>query len=924
MPAEPFYSYLPDGVSFISKQAAAIKTIYAPLCGCDALGIKSAITPFLSGDIKIDKFHYLTKPASREDLRWPLREFFVFVKNKGVYSLTQESAPDSASVEIGPLWHKLTRTHKAAGLEFCAVNFVPTTGQNVELMQVTVKNISKKPIRFTPTAAVPLFGRCRDNKHDHEHVTALLNRARQTAQGVLMQTSMVFNEEGHKASHGVYYVYGCQEGAGGVSGSFPTVDSFYGDGGSLLRPAAVYENQKPVVLGPQAINGKEVVGALRFKEALLKPGTSQSYIVAVGIESDEAKTKETFSRFNSADKFAIALAANKKCWSDKISSIIFTKRDSNFNSWMRWVTLQPVLRRIFGCSFLPDHDYGKGGRGWRDIWQDLLSLILIEPHLVRGDLINNCAGIRIDGSNATIIGNTSAEFLADRNAITRVWMDHGAWPFLTLLLYIDQTGDFDILLQKQTYFRDQQFSRTLERLPMSFPRKVVLTDEQLRVSVNTTTRSCSRESNYENKLLDKKGHTYEGTILEHLLVQHLTQFFNVGEHNIIRLESADWNDGLDMARPKGESVAFTSLYGGNLLGLADLLDAMAAVKGIGAVRLARELLILLDTLSEKVDYDDHQAKHHHLFGKYFHSVQPALSGETVEVSLKDLTRDLRLKGNWISAHLRRQEKIRVKEGLTTYEWFNGYYDNKARQVEGLKDQRVRMTLTGQVFPVMSGLATNEEVEKIIISVDKFLKDKKLGGLRLNTDFGVQHYLDLGRAFSFAYGTKENGAFFSHMIVMYAAGLYQRGFARAGYEVLQSIYRMASDGKRSKIYPGIPEYFDSEGRGMYHYLTGSASWMVLTQLIHVFGVRGSRGDLILAPQLVKEEFNDKGMASVVCQFAGKRLTIEYHNPQKLDAGQYTIKEIKGDTLKCPLFLARDKACIPRTSITKAALINVTLG
>ena len=120
---------------------------------------------------------------------------------------------------------------------------------------------------------------------------------------------------------------------------------------------------------------------------------------------------------------------------------------------MRWVTLQPVLRRIFGCSFLPDHDYGKGGRGWRDIWQDLLSLILIEPHLVRQDLINNCAGIRIDGSNATIIGARPGEFLADRNAITRVWMDHGAWPFLTLLLYIDQSGDFDILLAKAELFQ---------------------------------------------------------------------------------------------------------------------------------------------------------------------------------------------------------------------------------------------------------------------------------------------------------------------------------------------------------------------------------------------------------------------------------------------------------------------------------------
>src|SRR5258708_36000596 len=116
MPPDAFYTYLPDGVSFTSKAASAIKTIYVPLCGTDTLSVKSAITPFLSGDIKIDKYHYLTKPSSREDLRNSVRDFFVFIKDKGVFSLTGESSPDSAFVEIGPLWHKLKRVHKAAGL----------------------------------------------------------------------------------------------------------------------------------------------------------------------------------------------------------------------------------------------------------------------------------------------------------------------------------------------------------------------------------------------------------------------------------------------------------------------------------------------------------------------------------------------------------------------------------------------------------------------------------------------------------------------------------------------------------------------------------------------------------------------------------------------------------------------------------------
>jgi cellobiose phosphorylase len=88
---------------------------------------------------------------------------------------------------------------------------------------------------------------------------------------------------------------------------------------------------------------------------------------------------------------------------------------------------------------------------------------------------------------------------------------------------------------------------------------------------------------------------------------------------------------------------------------------------------------------------------------------------------------------------------------------------------------------------------------VVEAVDEFLFDKKLGGVRLNTDFGAIQPA-LGRAFSFAYGEKENGAVFSHMAVMYANALYQRGFAKDGYRVLNSLFDMAKNSARSRIFP----------------------------------------------------------------------------------------------------------------------------
>lgn len=860
------YTFLRGKTTFISRDCRNYRSLYFPLCSISSDKIKSAITPFLSGDMKLDKNRYITKPVSIEDLRNPARNIFVDIKEKGIFNFDEARMEDEVILEGGQLWHRLFVKKLDLGLSVEAFSFVPVSGENVEVMKIKIENIDTKILTITPTAVVPLFARALANKHDHEHVTSLLNRITQCKNGVIVEPSMVFNEEGHKEAKEVYFCLGQSDLKELLSGTFPTMMSFCGEGGTLARPESILEKRAPKKLKDAELQGKEAVGALQFPEIELKPNHTKEYFVVVGIANNAKTAQEIFNRFASLSKFEKAFEENKDFWQSKGKSIHFETGDAEYNAWIHWVELQPILRRIYGCSFLPDHDYGKGGKGWRDIWQDLLSLILIEPEEVRDTLINNFAGVRIDGSNATIIGSRPGEFVADRNAITRVWMDHGVWPLVTLLLYVNQTGDYDILLEENTYFRDPQMSRTFKK-------------------------DARWTQAYGNYLKDTNGNIVKGSLIEHMLIEHLVQFFNVGKHNIIRLESADWNDGLDMGFENGESVTFMSFYGGNLLELASALEDFAEMKGIKTIDLAREVFILLDSLNGgKIDYEDPVAKKSLLFDAYFQAVEPEVSGEKQSVAIVDLVSDLRLKAKWIFRHIEKNEKISVSEKGTDYTWFNGYYDNKKVQVEGKKKGKVRMTLTGQVFPVMSGLATKKEVKQVIASVRQFLKDPVLGGFRLNSDFGLNHYLDLGRAFGFAFGTKENGAFFSHMTVMYAFALYSRGFAKEGFEVLDSIYRMSIDTEKSIIFPGIPEYFDSEGRGKYHYLTGSASWYIFTVLTQVFGVSGKRGDLLLAPKLVKEQFGENHQASVSCKFANKEIKITYSNPKGLDFGKYKVGQV----------------------------------
>jgi cellobiose phosphorylase len=142
-------------------------------------------------------------------------------------------------------------------------------------------------------------------------------------------------------------------------------------------------------------------------------------------------------------------------------------------------------------------------------------------------------------------------------------------------------------------------------------------------------------------------------------------------------------------------------------------------------------------------------------------------------------------------------------------------------------------------------------------------------------------------FGFAYGEKENGAVFSHMAVMYANALYQRGYAKEGHKVLQALMDAAMDFEKSRMYPGLPEYFDPQGKGLYTYLTGAASWYMLTMITEVFGVKGKFGDLVIAPALMPEQFDEKGAASLKLEFAGKKFDIQFYNPEKATCGNAKI-------------------------------------
>ena len=845
--------------SFSSSLAHTVNTLYFPLVNESLI---SSITPLLRGDCKAGQQHFLLEPVSRIDLALSRasRNFWVCLHPHPVWSATgvskekRLSAADKCSLKAGLLWQEVTRRNHRAGLEAAILSFVPSGGEPVEIMQITLTNISRRTLKLTPTAAIPLYARGAGNIRDHRHVTSLLQRITLHPNGVITTPTLEFNEEGHKPNRMSYFVFAWDEIGGRPAAVFPTQEMFCGESGDLEAPQAVYQDLPAV---KEYIDGKEPMGAVRFAQVTLKPKQKRSYIVVMGLSEDAGRIPRLAAAFRSPAKVRAALVKTRRYWLGVSRQVQMESGEQEFDNWFHWVSIQPTLRRICGCSFLPDFDYGKGGRGWRDLWQDCLGLILSAPEGVRRLLINNFAGVRIDGTNATIIGKRSGEFIADRNNISRVWMDHGIWPLLTMVLYLNETGDKRVLFEQAGYFHDGDRVRT------------------------------------------RSGRAYHGTLLEHLLVQTLVPFFKVGAHNCIRLEGADWNDGLDMAPDKGESAAFTSFYAHNL----DLLAGIILDAGRKRIACLQEIRALVNA-----PHDASAAAKRKILAQYHERVRFHLSGRKIMLESSALAARLRRKAEWLRRHLRRQEWLSTG-------FFNGYYDNLGRRVEGRQGPKVRMMLASQVFPVLSGVADEGQLARIVVSVDRYLRDKQTGGIRLNTDFGSQQH-QLGRAFSFVYGDKENGAYFNHMTIMYAYALYSRGYVHEGWRVLRSIFDMARDTAISRIYPCVPEYYDSRGRGMYSYLTGSGSWFVLTLLTMVFGVRGDKGDLLLEPKLDVSQFRHTQALTIKRTFAGRVLRVTYVNRAGVPYGKYRIRRVTLNGKLLALASAHP-AVIPRRVITALA-------
>ncbi|MBQ1248285.1 MAG: cellobiose phosphorylase, partial [Clostridiales bacterium] len=439
------YEFIDNKGTFKLEDPDLYSYLYFPVGA--ASGMMGSLTPEFGGDLKTSQNTFILEPVSSDNLHnnRSTRNFWICLEDGTLVSATGASASshakrftsgkDKATLYGGLLWQKVERAISGTDLKTEVTTFVPVeTSDKIELTRVKITNTGSSEITFTPTAATPIYGRSADNIRDHRNVTSMLNRMSVTEYGITNDPTLTFDERGHRKNK-VIYGFFASEADGTKPVSFcPIAEDFIGEGGAFDNPRFPVTGT-PASLPETRADGFEAMGAAQFAKKTLAPGESAEYIFALAIndmlkpsdneediKAESGIIKDMAVKYLKGNVFESELAKNKEYWDTK-NNVSFHTGDKAFDSWMYWVGVQPMLRRIYGCSFLPHHDYGKGGRGWRDLWQDCLALIIMDPSDVRGMLVDNFGGVRTDGTNATIIGSGSGEFIADRNGITRVWMD---------------------------------------------------------------------------------------------------------------------------------------------------------------------------------------------------------------------------------------------------------------------------------------------------------------------------------------------------------------------------------------------------------------------------------------------------------------------------------------------------------------------
>ncbi len=229
-------------------------------------------------------------------------------------------------------------------------------------------------------------------------------------------------------------------------------------------------------------------------------------------------------------------------------------------------------------------------------------------------------------------------------------------------------------------------------------------------------------------------------------------------------------------------------------------------------------------------------------------------------------------------------------------YIRGYTENN--QIIGSKnDPEGSMWLNPQSWSVISGLASTEQAEAALESVHRELSTPY--GVRLMAPSYVDHAFEGALMLLFNPSTKENGGIFSQPQgwIILAESLMGHGNRAFEYFTNSSPATMNDKAEIRKLEPYCHGQFTEssespfEGRSHVHWLTGTASTVMVGCVEGILGMRPDLNGLKIAPSIPSDwkEFE------INKDFRGKKLHITVNNPDGAESG-YKSMTLNGKALE----------------------------
>lgn len=213
------------------------------------------------------------------------------------------------------------------------------------------------------------------------------------------------------------------------------------------------------------------------------------------------------------------------------------------------------------------------------------------------------------------------------------------------------------------------------------------------------------------------------------------------------------------------------------------------------------------------------------------------------------------------------------------------YKEDGQIIGSKKDPEANMWLNPQSWSVISGLATKEQAELALESVHRELNTPY--GVRLMAPSYVNHAFDGALMLLFNPSTKENGGIFSQPQgwIILAESLMGHGDRAFEYFTESSPASMNDKAEIRKLEPYCHGQFTEstespfEGRAHVHWLTGTASTVMVGCVEGILGLRPDFNGLKLDPS-ISHEWKEFTMEK---DFRGKHLSITVKNPNGKQSG-----------------------------------------